>query len=115
MDRRAKYVQAGRRFQSAQSDELKQQWIKAFEAFVLPDGRSLNGEMVSLADDIESEISLRGEPLPYEKAENAMAALEKAVLSVYNDTKADPEQHDKARERAHADFVAYQKAMRERH
>jgi hypothetical protein len=115
IDRKADCFKRGRRFQSSPLDDLKKQWLKAFGSWVRPDGRSLDAQMVTLANDIEAELSLRGEEPPYEKAQGAMNVLEQAVMSAYREAQRDPERYEEAKRRAYADFLSHQEAAQRGH
>jgi len=61
-----------RRFKDLESEQLSEQWITAFQAWVNDlRSRSNRDEM----EDLESELQLRGVEPPYDRAKNQMDAL----------------------------------------
>ena len=64
------YSKRGRAFASASIDELKQNWIKEFRGWMRDSSHPLQA-----MKDIEVELTMRGEIVPYDKVEPEWNAL----------------------------------------
>lgn len=75
----AAYLAAGRPFASTPTAVVKERWVEHFAAFA----RTLDRDARRIADDLEAELKLRGEELPYEAVkEFTDMIVEKARASI---------------------------------
>jgi hypothetical protein len=72
IDRTEDYVRRGRALAYTATDRLKEQWVATYRLWCR---EVRNFELQRLANDIESELSLRGETVPVEAVVAEMNAL----------------------------------------
>ncbi len=72
VDRTEDYLRRGRALAAADSSELKQRWVETYRTWC---GDVRNWELQRIANDIESELSLRREEVPIERVVEEIQAL----------------------------------------
>ena len=76
IDRTEDYVKRGRPLAAADAAALKEQWVEAYRKWCR---EVRNYELQREANDIESELSLRGEEVPIDRVVAEMHALADAL------------------------------------
>jgi hypothetical protein len=88
LDQVEDYVRRGRQFGGVDADELRRGWVAAYKA----GARDLqNVDARKLSDDLEAELSLRGEEPPYSQVKAEHDAVTAAVTAAAEDLLRDPE------------------------
>jgi hypothetical protein len=88
LDQVEDYVRRGRQFGGVDADEVRRGWVAAYKAWA----RDLqNADARKLTDDLEAELSLRGEEPPYALVKAERDALTSVVAAAAEDLMRNPE------------------------
>jgi hypothetical protein len=88
LDQVEDYVRRGRQFGGVDVDEVKRGWVAAYKVWA----RDLqNADARKIADDLEAELSLRGEEPPYSLVKAEQEAVTAAVTAAEEELLLDPE------------------------
>jgi copper homeostasis protein CutC len=92
MESTARYLTSGRRFANLETEEIKERWTRAAQAFLISYGGVNPREM----DDLSSELGLRKVALPCEEVGAETAAVARRIGRDDN-----PQGHARIRGRIH--------------
>jgi len=88
LDQVEDYVGRGRQFGGVDADELRRGWVAAYKVWA----RDLqNVDARKLSEDLEAELSLRGEEPPYSLVKAEHDAVTAAAMAAAEDLLRDPE------------------------
>ena len=110
IDRTEDYVRRGRGFAAAESGRLKEQWVAVYRKWC---GEVRNFALQREANDIESELSLRGEEAPIGRVVDEMHALADALKREL--AKLDPEQLKRMGQKMLDELEDYRRRARSQH
>ena len=110
IDRTQDYVKRGRPLAAVEAATLKEQWIATYRRWCR-DVR--NYDLQRDANDIESELSLRGEEVPIDRVVGEMQALAEGLKQEL--LKLDAEQLKRMGETMLAELEDYRRRARSRH
>jgi hypothetical protein len=110
IDRTEDYVKRGRPLAAVESAALKEQWIETYRKWCR-DVR--NYDLQRDANDIESELALRGEEVPIDRVVEEMHTLAEALKQEL--LKLDAEQLKRMGETMLAELEDYRRRARSRH
>jgi hypothetical protein len=90
MQRAEDYLARGRLHESADTAELKRQWVEAFRRFVANLG---DPTLARAHEDLQAELRLRGEEPPFAEVEKETEAFFQQVREAVDRVKRNPDQY----------------------
>ena len=106
------YVRRGRRFAGTPTHELKEQWILAFKYWA-SDLRQVEPGR-NLREDLESELAMRKEKLPFDAVKTEMDQLKSAVKAAAKHLEADPKRFEEFDRELQSDLDDFERSTKRR-